>query len=439
VVSDEEFFSSPLFAPPDGSAGSGGVGGSPERATRTVLDDVRAWFARFVRTMDDLDLDLLTLWAAHTWLAMETYSTPRLVLDSPVPGSGKTTVLEHLSRLCIRPIQMASLSSPALLARMLDDGIRTVLIDEADRSLDPKNEGVGELLAILNSGYKRGGTRPVLVPVKGGGWQTAEMSTFSPVCMAGNNPNLPEDTKSRAIRVVLLPDLDGEIEDSDWEEIEDAAVELGTALKAWAEGARDKVRTIRPPLPEGCRGRMKERWSPLMRVAAVASDRWMDASNKLLQRDIEVQALDREDGLTKEKPALILIRDLSQIWDGETFMATDTIIRWLIRENPSMWGAESTYGKALTPQRLGRMLAGSYGVHSDRTRDAAQHRGYYRDALAPACRRMGVPLSEKPSTPPELSEPSTSTVDTPLCPGCGFKLAAYEIEIGATTHPECAP
>lgn len=63
------------------------------------------------------------------------------------------------------------LSSPALLTRMLDAGMRTVLIDEADHSLNPEKEGVAELLGVLNSGYKRGGTRPVLVPTKDG-WTT---------------------------------------------------------------------------------------------------------------------------------------------------------------------------------------------------------------------------------------------------------------------------
>lgn len=141
-----------------GSAGPVGPVGSFER----VLTDVRAWLSRFVCVMDDLDLDLLTLWAAHTHLAFETYTTPRLVLDSSMPGSGKTTVLEHLSRLCLEPVQAASLSSPALLTRMLNKSMRTILIDEVDRSLDPKKPGVDDLIAVLNSGYKRGATRPVL-------------------------------------------------------------------------------------------------------------------------------------------------------------------------------------------------------------------------------------------------------------------------------------
>ena len=151
------------------------------------LDEARNWLARFISTMSERDLDLLALWAAHTHLAVETYTSPRLVVDSPVHGAGKTTCLEHIGRLSLNPVQMASLSSPALLTRMLDAGMRTILIDEADRSLDPKKDGVEELLAVLNSGYKRGGTRPVLTPTKDG-WAVSEMPTYAPVAMAGNNP-----------------------------------------------------------------------------------------------------------------------------------------------------------------------------------------------------------------------------------------------------------
>lgn len=49
------------------------------------------------------------------------------------------------------------------------------------------------------------------------------MPTFAAVVIAGNNPNLPEDTRSRIIRVLLMPDIDGQIEESDWELIEQDA------------------------------------------------------------------------------------------------------------------------------------------------------------------------------------------------------------------------
>jgi len=124
-------------APVAPSAPDAPVRSGPPRGTgATPLDAVRDHLARYVSTMRDSDLDLLALWSAHTHLVMETYTTPRLMIDSPVPGSGKTTVLEHLERLCHHPVQMASLSSPALLTRMLDVGLRTLLIDEPGSTVE---------------------------------------------------------------------------------------------------------------------------------------------------------------------------------------------------------------------------------------------------------------------------------------------------------------
>ena len=45
----------------------------------TPLEPARAWFERYITTVNDHDLDLLTLWTAHTHLAFETYTTPRLL------------------------------------------------------------------------------------------------------------------------------------------------------------------------------------------------------------------------------------------------------------------------------------------------------------------------------------------------------------------------
>ena len=132
-----------------------------------VLDDIREWFARFIAVTDPDDLSILALWTPHTYLVPELYTTPRLQVDSTVFGSGKTTLLDHLAYLCLNPVQAANLSSPALIPRMLEAGPRTILLDEVDRSLHPDRPGVGEMIGILNSGYRVGATRPVLVPVKG--------------------------------------------------------------------------------------------------------------------------------------------------------------------------------------------------------------------------------------------------------------------------------
>jgi Protein of unknown function (DUF3631) len=413
-----------------GSAGSPGSVGLLE----SPLEAVRDWFARFICAVDDADLDLLTLWAAHTHLCLETHTTPRLVLDSPVPGSGKTTVLEHLERLCLRPIQMASLSSPALLTRMLDADTRTVLIDEADRNLNPDRDGVGELLAVLNSGYKRGSTRPVLVPVKGGGWEAKEMPTFAPVAMAGNNPNLPDDTRSRSIRVLLMPDVDGLIEDSDWEEYEEDARRIGGKLEAWADMVRDEVRTTRAVLPDGIRGRTRERWAPLKRVADAAGGRWPALVDELAVRDMERIEAEREEGIVQQRPAIVLLSHLHEAWDEtEKFVRTETLIDRIVAVHPEMWGDASPFGKRLTPQRFGRMLSTSYNIHSNRAEHLPERpRGYLRTSIEPAFRRFG--LSGKPTRPAERAEPAAEG----KCTVCDYRLDKWLITQGETMHPGCS-
>jgi len=403
-------------APDTGSAGSTGSTGSPERGKRTgvetgeVLAHVRRWFARFVCTIDESDLDLLTLWAAHTHLCVETYTSPRLILDSPVPGSGKTTVLEHFERLCLYPVQMASLSSPALLTRMLDAGIRTCLIDEADRSLAADRDGVGELLAVLNSGYKRGGTRPVLVADGKNGWVAKEMPTYAPVVMAGNNPNLPDDTKSRSIRVLLMPDISGEAEESDWEVLDEPARVLGQRLATWADCVRDHVRMNRPDLPEGIRGRARERWAPLKRIAVAAGGRWPAVVDALAMKDVHRIDMEREEGIVQQRPAIVLLGHIhAALADGEMFVPTEELIDRLVREHPEMWGVESSFGKRLTAQRMGRMLVTSYNAHSDRP-TVPGPRGYLRITLTPAFRRLGLDPSPEPAEPVEPAEPDAKAV-----------------------------
>ena len=410
-----------------------------------VLDQVRAWLERFVCTMSEADLDLLTLWAAHTHLVVETYTTPRLVLDSPVPGSGKTTVLEHLERLCLYPVQIASLSSPALLTRMLDSSMRTVLIDEADRSLNPDKDGVADLLAVLNSGYKRGGTRPVLVPTKEG-WRVSEMPTYCPVAMAGNNPLLPEDTRSRTIRVLLLPDLEGRVEESDWELLDETARDLGKQLGWWADQVRDDVRVNRPTLPEGIKGRSRERWAPLKRVAVAAGGRWPDVVDDLSVKDEERLLMDREDGMVRQRPAVVLLKHLHDAWpQDEPFVSTLLLIRALVTDHPDDWGDSSPFGKPLTAQRLGRMLATSYGVNSTRIeRDGP--RGYARAALTTAWRRMGISTAAEQAAPVLDSPPKQTGASgaagesgavqgpTGSCAVCGYPLPAT---LSGNTHVSC--
>ena len=276
------------------------------------------------------------------------------------------------------------------------------------------------------------------------GWNVSEMPTFAPVAMAGNNPQLPEDTRQRSIRVLLLPDLDGGVEDSDWETLDGSARTLGARLGRWADHVRDDIRATRPPLPDGIKGRGRERWLPLKRVAVAAGGRWPERVDALALHDKEQEEMDREDGMIRTRPAVVLLAHLHELWpEGEPFVATADLIRDLALEHPDEWGDGSPVGKPVTAQRLGRMLATAYKVNTTRV-DRNGPRGYAYAALLPAWRQMGI-VDPDPAPAPVPSTPSgetgaigaTGETGARECTACGESLHHLDVAEGAQRHAGC--
>ncbi|MBO0594494.1 DUF3631 domain-containing protein [Nesterenkonia sp. E16_7] len=372
-----------------------------------VLRSLHDWLTRFIGVMRDDDIDILTLWIAHSHFTSVTRTTPRLLISSPVPGSGKTTLLEHMGHLALDSVQMSTISSPALLTRMLAERPRTVLIDEADRSLNPKNEGVGEILAVINTGYKQGATRPVLVPHKEEGWVAKEFPTYAPVAIAGNSPNLPEDTLQRCIVVHMAPSDD--VEESDWEGIEHDAAALGEVIGKWAEGNLNVAKPS-PPLPEAVTGRNKEKWRPLKRVAVAAGGRWPETVDRLALADVQRIETEKEDGILQDRPHIILLKHLAEIWPrGQSFTDSKTLLDHLTFQYPDVWGSGSSFDKSLTYQRMGRMLSKNFGLQTDRPNTQGP-RGYSRAKLNPLWSRLGIPLPDKPDKAAQPAEPDNTFI-----------------------------
>jgi hypothetical protein len=117
--------------------------------------------------------------------------------------------------------------------------------------------------------------------------------------------------------------------------------------------------------------------------------------------------MNKEDGLIQEKPAIVLLRHIHELWPGnESFLPTTDLIADLIDLYPSKWGKEGPFGKPLTAKRLGGMLAKSYNIHSDQPTHGGP-RGYHRAAFIKPWTRMGVTTSSTSSThPPHASDSS---------------------------------
>jgi hypothetical protein len=229
--------------------------------------------------------------------------------------------------------------------------------------------------------------------------------------MAGSSPQLPDDAQSRSIRVLLMPDLTGTVEDSDWEFIGDDARALQARIADFADVARPTVRGAQVSLPNGCISRQKEKWRPLKRVAVAAGGRWPYIADRLIRRGLAEDAAENEAGLRHLPPGMIALTDLHAAWPKDKdFMPTRDLVDMLRHHNPDYWGVDSPHGKPLTDTRLGRLIAQASKITSQRIGGRGP-RGYSRVLLEPTWRRLGITRcpSYLTGAPAEPGEPGADT------------------------------
>lgn len=378
---------------------------APADDLAAVLDALRDWFRTFLYTTDiERDSALLALWTAHTYVVTETYTTPRLQISSPEFGSGKSTALEHIERLSFEARRLTGNVSAAFLPRYLADGPRTVLLDEVEKTLKQHKPAYGDIMAVLNDGYRFGAEVPLVVPsgAEGKKWEAGSVPVFAPVCWAGNSPEIPDDTLSRTIRVTMLPDVDGVAAETDWRDHEEVAQSLQEQVQACMEHLRDVVRDSRPNMPDGCRGRLRDVWRPLKTVAALASPEWAMFVDEAVGNALDTHKQDREAGLEKKTPARVMMTDIRSAFESQNpedgFLESEDLVEHLVRLNKQWWDAHGDYPK-LSTHRMGRVLRDAYGISSCKRKvagpDGHRRRGYYSSLFEASWKSLGPPAEDQ--------------------------------------------
>lgn len=215
-----------------------------------------------------------------------------------------------------------------------------------------------------------------------------KLPIFGAFALAGNSPELPADFRTRSFRIVLLPDEEGRTSETDWEAIEDEVSALRDRIEAWAEHVQGHpIETVE--LPGQLKNRGKELWRAMKRVAVHAGGGdWPGYVDQLAVDWAEAKSQERDDGLMTDKPHILLLRHLAELWRGEgDEMRAETMVKQLIQSEPEIWGAQSPYGKDLTVQKMGRMLSKS-GIRSGHL--SRNERGYRRGQFEPVWRSLGI-------------------------------------------------
>ncbi|UOX87213.1 DUF3631 domain-containing protein [Amycolatopsis sp. FBCC-B4732] len=400
-----------------------------------VLDAVVTFVSRFSAFANEHAAPTLALWYAHTHVAERLYVTPRLILDSAEPGSGKTRVLEVAQYLVAKPEMTISIT-PAAIFRMLADGPMTLLFDEIDAVFNPKTGGNNEdLRALLNAGYKRSATVTRCVG-DAKSMNVTRFPVYAPVALAGIAGGMPDTITTRAITVHMRKRrFDEAVEEFIEEDVEREAAPVRTELEAWISRVGDEVSRARPDRPEGVRDRAAEIWRPLLAIADAAGGHWPQTARRACHHFvIEATAQPASTGVR-------LLADIRQIFTEQKAdrMVTAELIRELHAIEDGPW--TDLQGKPLDSRRLAKELDRYLVRPKDLKVSGKTLKGYRIDGdggLADAWSRY-LPPPETDATSATSATPQVNATSATAEPPNSAATSATGVAEGRGTQQPLAP
>lgn len=320
-----------------------------------VLNELLCTIQCYIHISEDAAV-AAALWSALTHVYDRFDILPRLMVQSPTRGCGKTTFLDLLSCFVPRPLLFSNMTA-APLFRLITKYRPTLFLDECDRWARRDDD----LLSILNSGHRRDSAwvarcNPVTLEVEC-------FSTWCPMALAGIG-RLSNTLEDRSILILLHkkpPDVSLRRLNS---RAKDEARQVGRKLARWAADYSNQItpETEPPDLPALSSDRAIDNWIPLFTLADMAGPQWgWRARQVAVSLDAEFSADDR-----LEFP-IRLLRAIGQILQDFTddFIPTQTLLDQLHSlEDHSLL---TRHGKPISPRTLAMQLA-QFGVRPQKTK-----------------------------------------------------------------------
>ncbi|MGW0245073.1 DUF3631 domain-containing protein [Nocardia goodfellowii] len=329
----------------------------PDPTLNALLSRVEEFIIKYTVLPDDHSYSAVTLWAAHTWVVDCFDVTPRLIMDSAEPESGKTRVLDLLKLLSHNPMFTFNVSSSVLFHSISHHDLPpTILQDEADAVFRKGTNKSEDIRGLFNAGYKRGST-----VMRMNGTEIESFDVFAPVALAGIAGHMPDTITTRAITINMKKRrASDEIGDFRERHAKAEAIPMKRGFEAWAfdapAGYKQTLSHHIPVLPDGVRDRAAEIWEPLLTIADAAGTTWGQRAREACEHFVV-----HKKALRPVSPGVQLLRDLYAVFDGRPQMHTKDILSALYDlEEGGEWDSYQR-GGALTARQLAELLS-RYGV-----------------------------------------------------------------------------
>jgi hypothetical protein len=272
-----------------------------EPVSGEIFDQIQKWWMTYTFMTEETAL-LLTLWAAHANMWKGFQVTPRLVIDSPTKGCGKSLVLESLWHLIDHAKHTGSMSGPAFM-RYCSVAPLVFLVDEADQTF----RGNSDLTGLLNNGYKPNGTYDICT---GDNHEPTPMPVHSAVALAGIRiqRHLTDATLDRSVIVQMMKARPGDLpERFRPRKHEPILKEMGRKLLRWCNDNKHQIWSHETNLiPDSVGNREYDNWQSLISIAEYVNKQTTNKALGLMHTKVEVDSEDK---------AVQFITDCKRVYD----------------------------------------------------------------------------------------------------------------------------
>jgi hypothetical protein len=361
-----------------------------------VLNELVRELGRYIAT-PQANLHTAALWCAMTHVYDRLYCAPKLALQSPTPGCGKTTFLDCLSNVVCRPEPVSGVGAGAFV-RLSDEIRPTWLLDEADRLLNPKNTHEGLTAAINAQSYRRLARMQISVPTPDGGCRVRAFEFWCPMLLAGIK-RLVDTVQDRSIILKMSRARPGELRHR---LIDGTSPRLQQIQRKFVRWAQDLAGLDPDPaVPKFLHNREADLWRPLFALAAEAGGRW-PARIEQAAREIHGQRTEDADRLIE---LLVAIRECFDEAGAEQLATADLVTR-LVNRIDEPW-ATIKRGSPLDAYYLRNMLSGIVRRQKPKQRVGKGFwRGYLRSDFAEAWARY-LPSDQASASATSATPPHT--------------------------------
>lgn len=330
----------------------------------TLLNEIFELIKEYI-VAEDSTVIAATLWIAFTWCIDVMEISPIACITAPEKRCGKTQFLNVISELVKRPLPASNITAAALF-RSIAKWTPTLLIDEAD-SFMKDNE---DLRGILNAGHSR--RNAYVIRTVGDNHEPKKFNVWGAKAISGIG-HLPDTLRDRSIILELRRKEKHEAR----KKLRHANAEDFNSIKQklcrWANDNMQKLKEIKPTMPNFLNDRAQDNWEPLFMIAECIGKDWLDLAISSASTVSEIE----EESLSINE---LLLTDIKIVFETtqKDLLFTEELINSLCQNTESRWKSWN-HGTPITPRQLSTRLRSFHIKSKDIHKDGEHRKGYKKN------------------------------------------------------------